>query len=67
MGGDAFRSIEAVQQEQEAALIALANQAVAETDADIVIFGGAPLAGLAETVRDAIPVPVVDQVQAALK
>ena len=47
--------------------MALANRAVAETEADVVIFSGAPLAGLAERVKERIPVPVVDQVQAAVK
>ena len=38
-----------------------------EDGADVVILGGAPLAGLAEKVRDRIPVPVVDQMAAAVK
>jgi allantoin racemase len=62
-----FRSIDDVQDEKEEMLVALANRAVAETGADVIILGGAPLAGLAEKVRDRIPVPVVDQVQAAVK
>jgi Asp/Glu/hydantoin racemase len=33
----------------------------------VVILAGAPLAGLAASVADRIPVPVVDQAQAALK
>jgi allantoin racemase len=62
-----FRSVSDVQDEKEALLIDLACRAVTETDADVVILGGAPLAGLAAKVKDRIPVPVVDQVQAAVK
>jgi allantoin racemase len=63
----AFRSVSDVQEEKEALLVELACKAVAETSADVVILGGAPLAGLAAKVKDRIPVPVVDQVQAAVK
>ena len=63
----AFQSISDVQEEKERLLVDLANRAVSELDADVVIFAGAPLAGLARKVADRIPVPVVDQVQAAVK
>ena len=63
----AFKSISDVQEEKEDLLVELSLKTIAETDADVIIFGGAPLAGLAEKVRDRIPVPVVDQVQAAVK
>ena len=33
----------------------------------MVVFGGAPLAGLAERVKEHVPVPVVDCVAAAVK
>src|SRR5467141_1307041 len=56
-----------VQEENEELLVKLANRAVTEDDADVVILGGAPLAGLAEKVRDRISVPVVDQMAAAVK
>ena len=62
-----FRSISDVQAEKEALLVDLANRAVTEDGADVVILGGAPLAGLAEKVADRIPVPVVDQIVAAVK
>lgn len=62
----AFQSVADVQVEKEAALVALALEAV-EAGADAVILAGAPLAGLAAKVADRIPVPLVDQVQAALK
>jgi allantoin racemase len=63
----AIRSVSDVQEEKEALLVELACKAIAETSADVVILGGAPLAGLAAKVKDRIPVPVVDQVQAAVK
>lgn len=66
LDGD-FRSVSEVQEEKESLLVDLACRAVAETEADVVILGGAPLAGLAATVKERIPVPVVDQVQAAVK
>ena len=64
---DAFASVSDVQDEKEALLVALANRAVTEDEADVVILAGAPLAGLAARVRDRIPVPVVDQMAAAVK
>lgn len=60
-------SVPDVQDEKEALLVELANRAVVEDEADVVILGGAPLAGLAAKVRDRIPVPLVDQVQASVK
>jgi allantoin racemase len=56
-----------VQEEKEAALVDLANRVVAEHEADVVILAGAPLSGLAQTVRDRVPVPLVDGIQAAVK
>lgn len=63
----AFRSISEVQAEKEELLVALANRAVEQDDADVVILSGAPLAGLAAKVGDRIPVPVVDPVAAAVR
>ncbi len=62
-----FRSVSDVQEKNEALLVEVACKAIAETSADVVIRGGAPLAGLAAKVKDLIPVPVVDQIQAAVK
>lgn len=62
-----FQSISDVQAEKEELLVALANQAVAQDSADVVILSGAPLAGLATKVRDRIPVPVVDPIAAAVR
>ena len=63
----AFRSISDVQEEKEDLLVELANRAVAELETDVIILAGAPLAGLAKKVKSRIAVPVVDQVQAAVK
>src|SRR5262249_53748800 len=63
----AFRSIVDVQEEKEALLVELANKAVSDDEADVVILGGAPLAGLNTKVADRIPVPLVDPVAAAVK
>lgn len=63
----AIASVPDVQDEKEAMLVDLANRAVIEDGADVIILGGAPLAGLAQKVRDRITVPLVDQVQAAVK
>ncbi len=62
----AFRSVAEVQHELEAEIVALANRAVTEDGADAVILAGAPLTGLAGRVADAVPVPLVDPLAAAL-
>ncbi|WP_315837053.1 aspartate/glutamate racemase family protein [Bradyrhizobium prioriisuperbiae] len=63
----AFTSISDVQAEKEDMLVSLANRAVEQDDADVVILSGAPLAGLADKIRDRIPVPVVDPTAAAVR
>lgn len=62
-----FKSIDDVSEEKEDLLIELANSAVTQDGADVVVLAGAPLAGLASKVRDRIPVPVVDCAEAAIK
>jgi Asp/Glu/hydantoin racemase len=62
-----FESISDVQEEKEGLLVELANQALDRARADVVVLAGAPLAGLARRVRDRIPVPVVDCVEAAVR
>ena len=64
---ESFADISDVQEEKEAVIVELARRAVVEDQADCVILAGAPLAGLAAKVADRIPVPVVDQIGAALK
>ncbi|WP_024510792.1 aspartate/glutamate racemase family protein [Bradyrhizobium sp. ARR65] len=62
-----FASIAEVQEEKEELLVALANKAVNEDEAEVVILGGAPLAGLASRVRERVAVPLVDPIAAAVK
>ncbi len=62
-----FSSITEVQEEMGDHLVALANRLVDETEADVVIFSGAPLAGLTGRVKHRIAVPLVDPIQAAVK
>ncbi len=63
---EGFRSIDEVQDEKEAKLVELANRTVADDKSDVVILAGAPLAGLAGKIRDRVPVPLVDGIQAAV-
>ncbi len=67
MSDRTFHSVVDVQEEQEELLVSAANSAVSEDNADVVIFGGEPLAGLADRVKDRIDVPVVDPMAAAVK
>jgi allantoin racemase len=62
-----FNAVADVQSEMEDLLVDLADRAIREDGADVVILAGAPLSGLAPKVRDRIAVPVVDQVAAAVK
>jgi Asp/Glu/hydantoin racemase len=64
---DGFNSIAHVQEEQEAALLALCRSAAEDDGADIVILAGAPLAGLAARVAARVPVPVLDCVAAGIR
>ena len=57
----------AVADELEAPLVALCCRTVTENEADVVILGGAPLAGLAERIKQRVPVPLVDGVAAAVR
>jgi Asp/Glu/hydantoin racemase len=61
-----FTDINAVADEMEQLLIDLANRVVTDHGADVVILAGAPLAGLATKLRDRVPVPLVDGIQAAV-
>jgi len=47
-------------------LVALANKAVEEDGADVVILGGAPLAGLAHDIAAEVPAIVIDPISAAV-
>ncbi len=61
-----FRDIADVAREKKAALVALAQRALADGEADTLILAGAPIAGLAREIAQDIPVPVIDPIQAAL-
>ena len=63
---EAFQSIDDVQNETEQVLIDLALRTVRNDAADVVILAGAPLAGLANKIREQVPVPLVDGIQAAV-
>ncbi|WP_029527972.1 aspartate/glutamate racemase family protein [Polaromonas glacialis] len=60
-------SIGDIQSEHEQALKALAERAVDEDGADVIVLAGAPLAGLARALHDQLPVPVVDGVSSAVR
>lgn len=60
-------SIGQVQQDHAAALQALCEQVVRQDGADVIILAGAPLAGLARTLRGQLPVPVVEGVSSAVR
>jgi len=62
-----FRALSSVQGEKEGLLVDLALRAIEEDGADVIILGGAPLAGLAPRVADRVPVPLVDPIAAAVK
>ena len=62
-----FKTISDVQDEKADLLVDLANRTVDENGADVIVLGGAPLAGLADRIRDRVTVPVVDGVAAAVK
>lgn len=60
-------SIGQVQEDHAAALRELCERAVDEDGAEVIVLAGAPLAGLARTLRGQLPVPVVDGVSSAVK
>ncbi len=62
----AFSNINDVADEKEQLLVDLANKVVTHNGADVVILAGAPLAGLATKLRERVPVPLVDGIQAAV-
>lgn len=58
-------AFDGMQERMRSELAALCNAAVHEDGADVVILGGAPLAGLAATIADDIDALVVDPITAA--
>lgn len=62
-----FRDIANVQDELEDGLVELCLRTQREDEADVIILGGGPLAGLAGKVAERVPVPLVDCVAAAVR
>jgi allantoin racemase len=62
-----FRDISNVADELESLLVDLCADVVKHDEADVIILGGGPLAGLAGRVRDRVAVPLVDCVAAAVR
>ncbi len=56
-----------VQDQQGERLVALAERCVDEDGADVIVLAGAPLAGLARSLRGRLPVPMVDGVSSAVR
>lgn len=61
-----LRDIGSVQDDHAARLQALCEAAVQEDGADVLIIAGAPLAGLARSIKHQLPVPAVDGVSSAV-
>lgn len=61
-----LKDIGRVQEDHTARLESLCLSAIQDDGADVIIIAGAPLAGLARSIRDRIPVPVVDGVSSAV-
>ncbi len=59
------KSVETAHEDLRGALLACIEAAATEDGADAVILGGAPLAGMAATLADLAPVPLVDPIAAA--
>lgn len=62
-----LRDIGRVQDDHAARLKELCVAAVEDDGADVIVLAGAPLAGLARTVKADLPVPVVDGVSSAVR
>lgn len=61
-----LRDPSTVQEDHAARLIELSHQAVERDGADVLVLAGAPLAGLARSIEEKLPVPVVDGVSSAV-
>lgn len=64
---EALADIGTVQGDHRAQLLAVANRCVDEDGADVIVLAGAPLAGLARSLVDELPVPAVDGVSSAVR
>lgn len=59
--------IGSVQADQGERLLRLAERCVDDDGADVIVLAGAPLAGLARSLRGRLPVPAVDGVSSAVR
>lgn len=64
---EALADIGSVQADQGERLLQLAERCVDDDGADVIVLAGAPLAGLARSLRGRLPVPVVDGVSSAVR
>ena len=64
---EALPDIGNVQGTQGERLVQLAERCVDEDGADVIVLAGAPLAGLARSLRGRLPVPAVDGVSSAVR
>ncbi len=64
---EALADIGTVQTDKAEQLLSLCEVAVNADGADVIVIAGAPLAGLARTIADRVPVPVVDGVSSAVR
>lgn len=64
---ESLADIGTVQTDQAAQLLTLCEAALTHDGADVIIIAGAPLAGLARTIAERIPVPLVDGVSSAVR
>jgi Asp/Glu/hydantoin racemase len=64
---EALADIGNVQSDQGERLVELAERCVTDDGADVIVLAGAPLAGLARTLRGRLPVPCVDGVSSAVR
>ena len=62
-----MRDITRAKDDLKETLLAECLRAIAEDDAEVIIIGGGPVAGLVREIRDEIPVPLIDGVSAAVK
>ena len=60
-------SIGSVQADHQEQLLELCNRVVDEDGAEVIMLAGAPLAGLARSLKGKLPVPVVDGVSSAVR
>jgi allantoin racemase len=67
MANAPFTSLDLVQDELADTIADIAERTVREDEADVIILAGAPLAGLADKIRDRVSVPLVDGVAAAIR